>query len=321
MMDPLVNNALRCCSHSSWLPYFSDHALKSLSVPLPRTFLDFLLEDGVFMDPPDDGGDGWSDEEACSADEAAMQPLPWTARFSDLERIINEAIDEIQGSSSQGAVPKLNWSCPSDALWVNPTASLSCSNAKEVVMMLKSSDRIMHDVELLMQLEALPPELVLRRYQQGMRPEREFRAFVKGNKLVGISQRDISQRFPQLDQRMSVLHEPEIDLIKASIEGFHEAVVRVSHFPLDSFSYDIYITCQHEIKIMDLNPAYLGAPTSSLLFEWSELGFKEGNEAAMVTVEDLSDKSVELRIVTEEGLRVGRMAVQMPIDMNSLEVS
>jgi len=29
-------------------------------------------------------------------------------------------------------VPKLNWSCPSDATWVNPLSSLACANADQV---------------------------------------------------------------------------------------------------------------------------------------------------------------------------------------------
>eukprot|EP00983_Pelagomonas_calceolata_P033428 1047054-Pelagomonas_calceolata.AAC.6 len=29
-------------------------------------------------------------------------------------------------------VPKLNWSCPSDATWVNPLSSLACTNADQV---------------------------------------------------------------------------------------------------------------------------------------------------------------------------------------------
>ena len=277
------------------------------------------------MVPSDDDGDdnGWSSEEE-EEEEAAMRPLPWSTRFPDLENDINRAIDYIQGSSTRGAVPKLNWSCPSDALWVNPTASLTCSNAKEVVMMLKSSDRIMHDVDLLMQLEALPSELVLRRYQQGLRPEREFRAFVKGKRLVGVSQRDISQHFPQLAQRHSESKETEIDVIKKTIERFHEVVIKGSFFPLDSFSYDIYITSEsHEVRILDFNPVYSDAATSSLLFQWSELGFNHDSEKA-TSVADHEGESLkwELRIVTEAGLRAGaRMACQMPIDMNSLDLA
>ena len=313
-MDPLIRDAVSCCSHSSWLPFFREHTLRSISIRLPSGFLDYLQEDGVFMDPPSHGGsEGWSDEEEEEEEEAAMQSLPWTVRFPELEFQINEAISSIEGSSSSGAVAKLNWSCPTDCLWVNPTASLSCSNAKEVVMMLKSSDRIMHDVELLRELgEGLPAEIVLRRYQQGMRPEREFRVFVKGSKLVGVSQRDISQRFPQLQLQEKG---EEIDPIKIAIQRFHDQVVRGSLFPLHDFCIDLYITTEHQVKVLDINPVYDGAATSSLLFQWSELGFgQECEEKA------LNGAEWELRIVTESSLKAGaKVACQMPIDMTSLD--
>jgi hypothetical protein len=317
-MDPRVNDALLLCSQSSWIPFFSRHALKSVTILLPSGFLNYLQEDGVFMDPPDaDGEEGWSDEEGEEGEEAAMRPLPWTTRFPELEGLINEAIRSIEGSSSRGAVPKLNWSCPTDALWVNPTASLSCCNAAEVVMMLKSSDRIMHDVEVLMQLEELPAELVLRKYQQGMRPEREFRAFIKRKRLLGVSQRDISQRFPQLSSQRD--HgESELDLIRLTIQRFYDQVLISSLFPLQDYSIDLYITTEQEVKVLDINPICEGAVTSSLLFQWSELGPNQ-EEASEVAAESGSAEW-ELRIVTEAGLKAGqRMACQMPIDMTSLD--
>lgn len=75
--------------------------------------------------------------------------------------------------------------------------------------MLKSSDRISHDVETLLQhrqaaasassdtVTALAPILVLCKWHE-LRPEREFRCFVRGGALVGACQRDVSQHFPQL---------------------------------------------------------------------------------------------------------------------------
>jgi hypothetical protein len=320
-MDPHVRDALSFCSQSSWIPYFSRHALKSIKILLPSGFLNYLQEDGVFVDPPDaDGKEGWSDEEGEEGEEAAMhmRPLPWTTRFPELEGLINEAIRSAEGSSSRGAVPKLNWSCPMDAMWVNPTASLSCCNAKEVVMMLKSSDRIMHDVEILMQLEGLPAELVLRKYQQGMRPEREFRAFIKRKQLLGVSKRDVSQRFPQLSSQREDHGESELDLIRLTIQRFYDEALRNSPFPLQDYSIDLYITTEQEVKVLDINPIYEGAVTSSLLFQWSDFGNQE--EGSEEVAAESGSTDWELRILTEAGLKAGhRMACQMPIDMTSLD--
>ncbi len=122
----------------------------------------------------------------------------------------------------------------------------------QVLLLLKSSDRVSHDLELLQQMAAchqtlsadtrqsaehVPSaaaspaaasapraQLVLRRWQD-LRPEREFRCFVHNHALVAISQRDPSQYFPQLAG--------EAASIRAVICTFHEEHVG-SRFALPS---------------------------------------------------------------------------------------
>ncbi|GFH20173.1 uncharacterized protein HaLaN_17253 [Haematococcus lacustris] len=65
-------------------------------------------------------------------------------------------VDQAAWRLTVQVVPKLNWSCPSDATWVNPLSSLACDNAEQVVLMLKSSDRVAHDLELLEAAAAAP---------------------------------------------------------------------------------------------------------------------------------------------------------------------
>jgi len=50
-------------------------------------------------------------------------------------------------------IPKLNWSCPKDATWIS-AAGLVCCCADEVLLLLKSSDRVAHDVDLLARLRS-----------------------------------------------------------------------------------------------------------------------------------------------------------------------
>lgn len=90
--------------------------------------------------------------------------------------------------------------------------------------MLKSSDRVVHDLELLTaahsaatstsQLQSqthtitmdgqhpapttIPTATLVLRKWYDLRPEREWRCFVQGGALVAISQRDPTQHFPQL---------------------------------------------------------------------------------------------------------------------------
>ena len=75
--------------------------------------------------------------------------------------------------------------------------------------------------------------LVLRKWAD-LRPEREFRCFVRAGNLVGVCQRDVSQHFPQLTSEASrgtSDHSPSdgrqqqeggpLSTVKGAIAGFH----------------------------------------------------------------------------------------------------
>jgi hypothetical protein len=136
----------------------------------------------------------------------------------------------------------------------------------QVILLLKSSDRVMHDLEQLQQLQqtsstqqrqqqrqqqqqqqqqplqqdliqhqrqdhqanslAPVPQLVLRRWQE-LLPEREFRCFAAGHALVAISQRDPSQHFPQLGLS------GDVEAIRKQLLAWHREKIS-SSFPLDS---------------------------------------------------------------------------------------
>ena len=68
---------------------------------------------------------GSSDGSSSSEGPAA---LPWSERFPEVRERIAAAIAQLGGQ----VVPKLNWSCPSDATWLNPAATLACGNAEQV---------------------------------------------------------------------------------------------------------------------------------------------------------------------------------------------
>jgi hypothetical protein len=38
-----------CCSSTSWLGAFAGHTLRAELIDLPRAFLEFLVEDGVYV--------------------------------------------------------------------------------------------------------------------------------------------------------------------------------------------------------------------------------------------------------------------------------
>lgn len=115
---------------------------------------------------------------------------------------------------------------------MSPTSSLCCTNADEVLLLLRASDRVAHDICHALQdataaataadgggggaaaagsaPEAPPPLppaqhcLALRRWYD-LQPGREFRCFVRGHALVGASQRDVTQCFDFLKEERAEL--------------------------------------------------------------------------------------------------------------------
>ena len=107
--------------------------------------------------------------------------------------------------------------------------------------MLKSSDRVVHDLEL---LQATSPQtstiasasassdsagicsatLVLRKWYD-LRPEREWRCFVRSHRLVAVCQRDPTQHFPQLCRSLGVRVEEEHHQGEANSAPPHPAEV------------------------------------------------------------------------------------------------
>ncbi len=76
----------------------------------------------------DDGYGSSSSSSSAQDSEDGRGHVDWVQRFPAFKRAVEAAISELGGR----VVPKLNWSCPSDALWVSATNSLACRNADEV---------------------------------------------------------------------------------------------------------------------------------------------------------------------------------------------
>ena len=229
--------------------------------------------------------------EALSLFTLAPHPTPsppQVQRFPELEAAIAEAIATLGGR----VVPKLTWSAPVDATWVNPGGTLACTHPQEVLLLLKSSDRVAHDIchalaplsaatsaaaaggaaaqsgpapgggmaggfaaalgsQLYGQQPQVPAEgqqpfplqdqqqqqqeqqqqrrqqqeqyqpslqqvqhtLALRKWYN-LRPEREFRCFVRRGSLVGACQREVTQRYEALTA--------EVEQLEGQLLCFHE---------------------------------------------------------------------------------------------------
>jgi hypothetical protein len=168
-------------------------------------------------------------------------------------------------------MPKLNWSSPKDATWMNAN-SMDCRTPNDIYLLLKSSDFITHDLEHAFDdtvdgegAEAeltnatIPYHLVLRKAFE-MNPSVEFRCFVRNRKLIGITQRDLNHFDFLFDLQ---------ERLQSKIQEFFDVRLRDT-FPDDNFVFDVYVPTPYErVWLVDVNP---WAPrTDPLLFSWLEL--------------------------------------------------
>jgi hypothetical protein len=221
-----INN----CRFSSWYPQFKHLSFKSNILPLDPEFVAFLLDDSFVV------------EDMPQAEEIQAMIAQFETCFI-----------------------KLNWSSPKDSRWISFDNTLKCRNLDELVLLLKSSDFIAHDLKHAYDACDNPPksqtyELVFRKWYD-LRPDFEFRCFVKCHQIFGISQRDPSNFYPHLVSLKSEL--------QALIVEFFELHIR-NVFPDQDYVFDIYINPNNrKVWIVDFNP--FSSVTDSLLFDWSEI--------------------------------------------------
>ncbi|KAK3822139.1 MAG: D123-domain-containing protein [Linnemannia gamsii] len=261
------------------------------------------LQEATFRQRAKAGEDDSSDDEdEDDESEQGEAPLP---HFPGLEREIERTIDEFEGA----VFPKLNWSSPRDASWIAATNTLKCQNVADIFLLLKSSDFIAHDLahayedcsdapaEGVRRVRQRPEtvELVLRKWFD-LAPSMEFRCFVRDNKLVAISQRDMTY-YDFLRGIQEELEDTIVDFFEDKVNG---------NFPDSDYTFDVYITRNRErIYLIDFNP--FAQKTDSLLFEWQEL-----------LLLDLEDKETEatlpiMRLLESEA--AGRH-MQQPFSFN-----
>jgi hypothetical protein len=272
---PLTKSQVLNCSYHSWHPWYRAITPKARLIPLTTPFLDYLRADGIFLpdeNPPQDWSDG--DSGIFSGAEADGQAeeeedVDVAAEWRDVHEAVKSTIAELGGK----VVPKMNWSAPKDATWINPSNSMECQTASDVYLLLKSSDFITHDIEHAfddcvdgddgeasnMTKETIPYHLVLRKYVQ-LNPSVEFRCFVRRRKLIAICQRDLNH--------FEFLFKME-DSLKGTIQKFFHDKLE-STFPDESFVFDVYIPPPHErVWLIDVNPWAIR--TDPLIFSWLEL--------------------------------------------------
>lgn len=267
------------CQIQEWYPRFHRVSIKTILHPLPEPFVDFLLDDGGLFLPKTSSSDGedalpsrvritcpdlqaedyhhWEEEDEDEDEEAQAGPS-----FPELEKEVKESIQTLGGF----VFPKLNWSAPKDTAWIATNGTLKCSSFSEIVLLLRASDSLVND--LCHAFDSCDDKtadrplrfyLALRKWYD-LRPEMEFRGFVRGGLLVGVSQREVTGFYPGLlDER---------EELESSLFGFFKEHIS-EEFELNDYTFDCYVTRDGRVKLIDFSP--WRAFTLPLLFSWEEL--------------------------------------------------
>ncbi|KAK9127181.1 hypothetical protein Syun_015978 [Stephania yunnanensis] len=272
------------CQIQEWYPKFKCVSIKTIIHELPESFVQYLLDDGPFVLPqslfgedalprrihnPEEEDDYQVSEG--SGDESEQPPKP--PSFEDLELKIKDSIQVLGGV----VFPKLNWSAPKDSAWIGTTGTLQCTSFSEISLLLRSSESLVHDLchafdSCVDKSSSRPSKffLALRKWYSSLRPEMEFRCFVRSKLLVAISQREVTCFYPALlekkDNLQILIHDFFVDNVQESFE-------------LDNYTFDVYVTRDGRVKLIDFNP--WGAFTLPLMFTWEELEDFERGENTM----------------------------------------
>jgi hypothetical protein len=213
---PSLEEAL-ACQFSSWYPKFSgsktpsqastwNDSRKCVTIKshiiqnIPIDFISYLLSDGMtlpegatnvssFIPPDTEDDESWSSSsDTDKEDDPSKYDQDTVTKYNlmDLTEQISQAISSLGGS----VIPKLNWSAPRDASWIN-NGTLRCETPGDVYLLIKSSDFCMHD--LMYTLDStriigpvLNHELILRKWCNFW-PSMEFRCFVSEAKIGTFS--------------------------------------------------------------------------------------------------------------------------------------
>uniref|UniRef100_A0A0C9QQW9 TSA: Wollemia nobilis Ref_Wollemi_Transcript_13542_1689 transcribed RNA sequence n=1 Tax=Wollemia nobilis TaxID=56998 RepID=A0A0C9QQW9_9CONI len=273
----MKQSEILACQIQEWYPSFNSVSLKTIVIPLPEPFIEYLLDDGgLFLPKTASDEDAlpsrvkvtWPDLQAedyhrwKEEDDEEEETAQNVAAFPNLEEAVRAAIQKLGGS----AFPKMNWSAPKDAVWISTNGSLKCCLFGEIVLLLRASDSIVHDLchafESCEDKSSDRPSqfyLALRKWYD-LRPEMEFRGFVKGGLLVGVSQREVTGFYPAMVENL--------EEFESAVFGFFTEHVSGKFGPPD-YTFDCYVTRDGRVKLIDFNP--WGAFTLPLLFTWDDL--------------------------------------------------
>ncbi|TKA66110.1 hypothetical protein B0A55_09467 [Friedmanniomyces simplex] len=280
---PVTQAHIINCSYHNWHPQYKTITPKSRVIPLTQPFLDYLRADGIILPEDDEDDDDrrpteWDSDsgifsasdhnpDASSDDNHSDEEenIDVAAGWRDLHDTIKRTIADLGGA----VLPKLNWSAPKDATWMNAN-TMECRTPNDIYLLLKSSDFITHDLEhalddtvptpaCALEKAQIPYFLVLRKAFP-MNPSVEFRCFVRGRRILCLCQRD-----PNYYGFLAGME----GQLRGLIQEFFDVRMRET-FAEGEFVMDVYVPAPYgRVWLVDVNP---WAPrTDPLLFGWGEV--------------------------------------------------
>lgn len=233
-----------------WVQQFREDTPMTRFVHLPAEFVRHLSRGQVYLSSHDTPTDPleieWSD--------GTVETLPASPRGDDpfgVEAAIRTALAELGSDVS----PKMDAVCPIDATWANFHRSTRCSCVDDVLILLKSSERV---------LNALTPSrgatLALREWLD-LDPRMEFRLFVRDAALVAVSHR--------APLGMYRFNDDDADTLVRRLSTWFSSRIRMKFHHFRNYVVDVCVVQPRRILLIDLAP--WGDQTDALLFSWDEL--------------------------------------------------
>jgi hypothetical protein len=269
---PLTKSQIDECDIKNWYPKLSKFTYKTVIIPLPQEFVDYLNADSCFVP----GFEGKSNNEYdvdsdSDGDTNSVSSQIHIPEFPLLDAAIKEGIEAV----GKSAFCKLNWSSPKDASWIAFGNSMQCFTPQDIYILLKASDFINHDLlhaydYCIDNNKHSQPEFVLalRAFDSGLELKSEFRCFIKQKKIIAISQRD-SNFYEYLSSK-------KIEIQNAIFEFYDKIQQNVL---MDYFCIDVCVVGV-SVLLIDFNP--FCEFTDPLLFEWQDILAKTEFEFKLV---------------------------------------
>jgi hypothetical protein len=219
---------LRPCLYENWPQAIKDLSFRTEVVPMTR-------EDIAALEPTFDG----------KFDHDALAPLQ--RKIHALSGIFDET----------GFFPRLSSRSPKDSFLAKNPEDFRCRKSAEVIRLFSQSERMLDDLCRWRHLDGCT--LLLREFHS-IPPEQEWRCFILGGKVAGISQYHHQDVFPALADGSAG---------DGCLAFLHERVLPALH--LDTVVCDIWM-CESP-RVIEINPYGLSDPC---LFAYEELEKADG---------------------------------------------